>query len=113
MLASGILKLAASNYKLETFLRNPLTFHVESWVGSVFVLLFSAFLVGLFAIAVKNFGSDTEVLASSSTKLKTVSTEERTLIDAWLGKTDTGISVREVGYRYIIKKYPDKPWLDR
>ena len=94
-------------------MRNPLTFQIESWVGSVIVLIFSAFLIGVVVIAVKNFDSDAEVLFSTSTKLKTVSYEERTLIDTWIAREAPGISVKEVGYRYVIKQYPDKPWLEK
>ena len=91
-------------------MKNPLTFKIESWLGSVIVLIFSAFLVGWFLIAVKNFNSETEILNFSGTKLKTVSPEEKSLIDQWLRQDNIGISAPEVGYRYIIKKFPDKPW---
>ncbi|MEK7151536.1 MAG: hypothetical protein AAB784_02400 [Patescibacteria group bacterium] len=96
-------------------MRNPLTFQVESWVGSLLVLIFSVFLVGIFLIAMKNFNSDTEILNSSGAglKFKIVSIQEKVLIDSWLAKNNTGISVEDVGYRYLIKKYPDKPWADR
>lgn len=92
-------------------MKNPLTFKVESWLGSVVVLAVSVFLVGWFLIAVKNFNSDNEILNSSITKLKTVSPEEKSLIDQWLRQDNVGISASEVGYRYIIQKFPDKPWL--
>lgn len=91
-------------------MKNPLVVRVESWVGSIIILVFSAFLVGLFMIAVKNFGSDAEILSSSGNNLRTVSAEERMLIDDWLVKSDPGLSVKEVGYRYLIRKFPDKPW---
>ncbi|MDO8676525.1 MAG: hypothetical protein Q7K16_02645 [Candidatus Azambacteria bacterium] len=96
-------------------MRNPLTFHIESWVGSLFVLAFSAFIVGIFILAVRNFGLDADILASSNSevKFKTVSAEEKVLIDDWLTKNNPGVSVPEVGYRYLIKKYPDKPWLEK
>lgn len=94
-------------------MKNPLTFRVESWLGSVVVLAVSAFLVGWFLIAVRNFNSDTEILNSSSTKLRTVSPEEKSLIDQWLQQDNIGISASEVGYRYIIQKFPDKPWLTK
>lgn len=92
-------------------MKNPLTFRVESWLGSVFVLIISAFFVGFFIIAVKNFNSDTDILNSSSVKLRTVSPEEKSMIDQWLQQNNIGISAPEVGYRYIIQKFPDKPWL--
>lgn len=107
---------ASASYGTTSYgMRNPLTFNVESWVGSVLVLAFSAFMLGIFFIAVKNFGSDADVLAASDSglKLKTVSAEEKALIDGWVKKTNNSLSVEDVGYRYIIKQYPDKPWTDR
>jgi len=92
-------------------MRNPLALKVESRVGMVLVFLFSAFLVGFFLIAVKNLGSDTDILNATGTSLKIVSPEERLLIDQWLKQENIGLSVKEVGYRYIIQKFPDKPWL--
>ncbi len=92
-------------------MKNPLTFRVESWLGSVIVLAVSAFLVGWFLISVKNFNSDNEILNSSGVRLRTVSPEEKSLIDQWLQQDRVGISASEVGYRYIIQKFPDKPWL--
>jgi hypothetical protein len=94
-------------------MKNPLTFKIESWLGSVIVLIVSAFLVGWFLIAVRNFNSDTEILNSSITKLRTVSPEEKSSIDQWLQQDNIGISASEVGYRYIIQKFPDKPWLTK
>ena len=96
-------------------MKNPLTFRVESWLGSVFVLAFSAFLVGIFVLAVRNFGFDAEILASSNSgvKFRTVSAEEKVLIDNWLTRTNPGIPASEIGYRYLIKKYPDNPWVEK
>ena len=94
-------------------MRNPLTFCIESWLGSVFVLAFSAFLVGWFFIAMKNFDSEMQILVSPNVKLKTISPEEKILIEEWIKKTNPGLSAQEVGYRYLIKKYPDKPWLNK
>ena len=79
------------------------------------VLIVAVFLVGIFIIAVKNFGTDAEILSSSANgvRIRTVSAQEKVLIDSWLAKNNTGISVEDVGYRYLIKKYPDKPWTER
>ena len=94
-------------------MRNPLTFRIESWLGSVLVLAFAAFFVGIFVIAVKNFGSDTETLSSYAVKLRTISSEEKALIDTWIAREASDISIKDVGYRFILQKYPDKPWLER
>lgn len=96
---------------LRTNLRNPLTLHIESWLGSVFIIALSLFFVGLLFIAVKNFDSDNRILNANSTKVKSVSAQERRLIDEWLGRNQIELSVGEAGYRNIVKKYPDKPWI--
>lgn len=92
-------------------MRNPLTLHIESWLGSVFIIALSVFFVGLLFIAIKNFDSDNKILNASGTKVKSVSVQERRLIDEWLGRNQIELSVEEVGYRYIVKKYPDRPWI--
>lgn len=92
-------------------MRNPLTIQIESWLGGILVFGVSAFLVGMFWVSVKNMESDADILNFSSAKLTVVSPQEKVLIDEWLA--NNGISVKDVGYRYLIKKYPDKPWLDR
>ncbi len=94
-------------------MRNPATFVIESWVGGVFVLIFSMFFIGLFFIALKNFDSDNLILSASANNLKNISSSERELIDEWVSANNPGLSVQEVGYRFIIKKYPDKPWLKK
>ncbi|MBI4160678.1 MAG: hypothetical protein HY506_02110 [Candidatus Yanofskybacteria bacterium] len=91
-------------------MKNFLTVRVESWLGSVFIIALSAFFVGLFFTATKNFGSDMEILNSDNAKLRTVSSQERNLIDEWLARNNAGFSVEELGYRFIVKKFPDKPW---
>jgi len=92
-------------------MKNPLTFRIESWVGAVLVLGFSAFFVGLFVVALQNYSSDLDILNSSGAKVRTISPQEKALIDKWLTKSDIGISVQEVGYRYILQNFPNRPWL--
>ena len=94
-------------------MRDPLTYQVETWLGSVFVLIVSAFLVGFFWIQVKNFESDTEIFNYSIIRIANVTYAERQQIDQWLANNKILPSVKEVGYRYIVKKYPDKPWLEK
>jgi len=94
-------------------MRNPLTFRVESWLGSFFVLAFSAFLVGWFLLAMKNFDTETQILGSPNVKLRTISAQEKILIDEWIKRFNPDLSVPEVGYRFIVKSYPDKPWLEK
>lgn len=88
---------------------NPLTLQVESRLGAAYISLLGLFFVGLIFIALKNFNSDSIILDSQNTQIKTISTTERYLIDGWL--KDNQIKVPEgKGYRYVIQQYPTKPW---
>lgn len=71
----------------------------------------SASLVGFFIIAVRNFNSDVDVLNSTTAKARVVGSQERMLIDQWLEENGTGISVQDVGYKYILNKFPNRPWI--
>lgn len=51
-------------------MRNPLTIHIESYLGSIFISLLAAFFVGLMFIAMKNFDSDINSLNAVQTKLR-------------------------------------------
>lgn len=84
---------------------------INSWVGGVIIVGFSAFLVGFFILAVRNFNSDVDVLSSTGAQIKTISPQEKFLIDQWLQDNAPGISAQDVGYRYILQKYPERPWL--
>jgi len=94
-------------------MKNPLTQKVESWLGAFIVLSFSAFLVGWFLIAVKNFSSDTDSVNFSALRLETVSPEEKLLIDQWLKQNNLKASQVGANYRRIIQQFPDKPWLNQ
>lgn len=88
---------------------NPLTTQVESRLGAVYIVLLSLFFIGLIFIALKNFNSDSIILDSQTAQVKTISTTERYLIDGWI--KDNQIDIPEgKGYRYVIQKYPSKPW---
>ena len=83
---------------------------VESRLGAAYITLLSLFFVGLLFIAVKNFNSDVVILESDTTKVKTISSTERTLIEYWVGENNIEIPKGE-GYRYLMRKYPHKPWI--
>ena len=93
-------------------MKNPLTATVESYMVSVMVLLFSIFLIGLLLLAIKNFNTDNAIISEAVNRslIKTISPQERVLIDDWIMENDINLSVREVGYRYIVETFPDKPW---
>lgn len=88
---------------------NPLTTQVESRLGAVYIVLLTAFFVGLIFIALKNFNSDTIALDSQTAQVKTISNTERYLIDSWMKENEIVIPEGK-GYRYVIQKYPSKPW---
>ena len=89
---------------------NPLTIQVESSVGAFYIILLSVFFIGLIFITLNNFNSDSIALNSQASELKTISNSERFLMGNWI--QDNKIEIPEgKGYRYIIQKYPSKPWL--
>lgn len=90
---------------------NPLTTQVESKMGAVFIGMFALFLAGVLWIAIKNYDSDQIVLDASVTQVKSMSSTERQLIAVWI--KDNNIPLPDgKGYNYIIKEYPDRPWLN-
>jgi len=93
-------------------MKNFLTSTVESVFGIIFIVVVTGFFVGVIFIAVKNFNSDIAIAEAQSgdVELKYVSQTERELINTWIA--DNNMTFPEgKGYRYIIKTYPDKPWL--
>ena len=89
---------------------NPLTMQVESRMGALFISLLALFFVGLVFIALKNFNSDSITLNAQTAEIKTISNTERILMANWV--QENGIEIPEgKGYRYLIQKYPSKPWL--
>ncbi|MEX2090684.1 MAG: hypothetical protein WD989_00950 [Candidatus Paceibacterota bacterium] len=91
-------------------MENPLTTQVESRLGAAYISLMALFFVGLIFITLKNFSSDVVVLEADQTRVKTISSTERILIESWV--KDNNIQLPEgEGYRYLIRKYPNKPWI--
>ena len=89
---------------------NPITTQVESRLGAAFITLLALFFVGLIFIALKNFSSDVLVLEAGATQVKSISNTERLLIQNWV--QDNNIEVPDgQGYRYVIRKFPNKPWI--
>lgn len=89
---------------------NPLTTQVESRLGAAYITLMVLFFIGLIFIALKNFSSDVVLLEADQTRVKTISSTERTLIENWVAENKIKLPEGE-GYRYLIKKYPNKPWI--
>lgn len=91
-------------------MRNILTVHIESWVGAIFISLLALFFIGLIFISIKNFNTDVTIITSEQAQVKTISATERELIRNWIKESNIEIP-EEVGYRYLIEKYPSRPWL--
>ena len=89
---------------------NPLTTQVESRLGATYITLLALFFIGLIFIALKNFNTDVVALEADQTRIKTISSTERKLIEGWVSENDIKIPEGE-GYRYLIRKYPNKPWI--
>ena len=89
---------------------NPLTTQVESRLGAAYISLMALFFIGLIFIALKNFNSDVVLLEADQTRIKTISSTERTLIEGWVKENNIELPEGE-GYRHLIRKYSNKPWI--
>lgn len=93
-------------------MRNPFTFQIESYSGAVFMLLVGAFFASFMYIAIKNFDTDIETLDAQhvTAKIKTISPAQRELMEIWM--RENGVELPEgESLRWLIRKYPDRPWL--
>jgi hypothetical protein len=91
-------------------MKNFLTIEVESYMGAIFIVVLSAFFVGLMFISVKNFSSDITIITSEQVQVKTMSVTERVLIREWIIKNSIEMP-KEIGFNYLIQEYPSRPWL--
>ncbi len=91
-------------------MRSPLTFRIESAVGSIFVLIFTAFMIGLFFIANKNFESELDILSIANPTAKTYAKRETILINKWVEENKILIPSGKSRIRYLLEQYPDRPW---
>lgn len=94
-------------------MKNPITFRVESSLGAVFISLLSFFFIGLLFISIKNFETETDVMdiTAGNNKVSNFSNPERALMRNWILDNDVELPEGS-GYKYLIRKYPDRPWLD-
>lgn len=91
-------------------MKNFLTYQTESYAGAALIVLFSAFLLGLFFLAVRGFGNDLEMSGDNQTQVLHISDTQRQLMDDWVMENNIQIPPGE-GYRYLLRTYPSKPWL--
>ena len=91
-------------------MKNFLTFRIESVLGGIFVLAIAGFFVGYMYVSVENFNTDVSLMDSNNVQLKSVNETERGLIDLWVRENNV-IIPPDLGYRYLIREFPNKPWL--
>lgn len=96
-------------------MRNPLTFRVESVVGALMILAISGFFVGLFYANARNFDSELMTLNPETktwiSAAKSSSEERKQMLD-WVQKNDIELPLSGDQIRYLMVKYPERPWLD-
>ena len=95
----------------KNMIKNFLTFKVESILGGIFIVAIAGFFIGYMFISVKNFDTDVSLMNSDGVSVKNVTDTERALIDMWVRENHVTLPP-DLGYRYIIKEYPSKPWLN-
>lgn len=83
---------------------------VESYLGAVFILGTALFFGLMIYGAVKNFEGELAAMEGNRAKLNIISHAERELIDEWVKRNNIQIPQGK-GYRYLIIKYKDRPWL--
>ncbi|OGN01102.1 MAG: hypothetical protein A3B91_00800 [Candidatus Yanofskybacteria bacterium RIFCSPHIGHO2_02_FULL_41_29] len=94
-------------------MKNPLTYHIESSLGAVFISLLALFFVGILFVAIKNFNTDVDVMTiiASNNKVSRVSQTERYLMQEWIKSNSIEIPEGS-GTKYLLRKYPSRPWLN-
>ena len=91
-------------------MKDFLTFQTESYIGAIFIVLFSGFLLGLFFLAMRGFNADLDLTGDTQTRVLHISDTERKLMEIWIIENNIQIPPGE-GYRYLLKIYPSRPWL--
>ena len=76
------------------------------------MLALSLFFIGFLFNAVNSFESDLDILSSQGeVRIKVLSVSEKNLINEWVSQNEIIVPKSDAYYKYILKKYPDKPWL--
>lgn len=81
-------------------------------MGAVFMALLGAFFISLLFVTIKNAQTDIDIMSATNSQVKSrsVSGAELGLMQEWIG--DNNIQIPEgQSYRYILRTYPDRPWL--
>lgn len=96
-------------------MQNPLTFVVESSLGAFFISLSAIFCIALLYISITNFNSDVEILSSDQNRVignaRFITPSEKILINTWANENGVKAPSGRSFYKYMLEKYPEKPWL--
>lgn len=79
-------------------------------MGAVFIVVLAGFFIGFLFISMKNLDSDVSLVNADQSTIRGISSTERVLIKNWVEANNIEVPEGK-GYRYIISKYPSKPWL--
>ena len=92
-------------------MKNFATFRVESWLGSLFILAFASFFVGLLFVSMKNYDSE---LTSNNSAIASAygSPRERSVMNQWAEKNNINAPLGPNRVRWFLSNYPDRPWLN-
>ena len=91
-------------------MRNPLTFRIEAWLGSLLLLAFAGFMAGWLILAQRNFESDTDTLVATSFAARVFPIKNRQAMDYWVEANQITIPAGKNRYRYLLEQYPERPW---
>ena len=94
-------------------MQNPLTFRVEALIGSIFIIAFAGFMIGIVLVNVKNADSEAAFLNVPNASVKLVSDPERQQMEDWLKSGNIEIPKGRSTTRYLLQTYPDRPWLSQ
>lgn len=91
-------------------MKNPLTLRIESYLGAIFIMALALFFIIFMFSANQSLEADLEVLNAQGAKIKIISSSEKKLIEEWVNQNQIVIPESESKYRYMILKYPNRPW---
>ena len=91
-------------------MRNPLSFRIEAWLGSLLLMAFAGFMVGWLILVQRNFDSDTDALVATSFAARVLPIKNRQAMDFWIEANHVTIPTGQNRYRYLLQQYPEQPW---
>lgn len=99
-------------------MRNPFTFVVESSLGAFFISLSAILFISILFISIKNFNSELEILSTDYSQISSperrsnfITPSEKVLISSWANEGGIKAPEGRAFYKYMLERYPDRPWL--